>query len=110
MRYHGMIILGISHYDYNVSQVTYKDWWGKKLKETILVLVRHKKHYKRFVMDICITPGLIVGAMCCVKFCSVKEKNNRVVDYDDERPRKMTPYEYQMYCAHMNAYGGHNNK
>jgi hypothetical protein len=55
-------------------------------------------------MDICITPGLIVGAIC-----SVEEKKNRVVDYDDdERPRKMTPYEYQMYCAHMNAYGGNN--
>jgi hypothetical protein len=59
-------------------------------------------------MDMCITPGLIVGAICCVKFCSVEEKKNRVADYDDERPRKMTPYEYQMYCAHMNAYGGNN--
>ena len=57
-------------------------------------------------MDMCIAPGLIVGGMCCITFFNTKK--NKVHDYDDERPRKMTPYEYQIYCAHMNIYGGHN--
>lgn len=48
--------------------------------------------------------GVATGALSTI------DKNNKIAPYDDERPRKMTPEEYNMYCLHMNAYGGHHNK
>ena len=58
----------------------------------------------------CIMVPAMFGAMACLFKCSVKSETssqdkNKVVPYDEERPRKMTPYELEMYRLHMNAYG-----
>lgn len=49
------------------------------------------------------------GAMACLFKCIVKsdtsDDKNKVVPFDEERPRKMTAYELEMYILHMNAYG-----
>lgn len=62
----------------------------------------------------CACIPLTLGAVwCCFRGTSCitsTEKKNKILPYDDERPRKMTPYEYQMYCLHMNAYGRHISK
>ena len=60
--------------------------------------------------DLCCFPFVFGIACCMLGKChsaskDVNRKGNRVHNYDDELPRKMTPYEYQIYCAHMNTYG-----
>jgi hypothetical protein len=59
--------------------------------------------------DCCVVPLSFGLALCCFGGCSMSKMANRsnrvsVLD-DDERPRKMTVREQEMYNAHMNAYG-----
>lgn len=67
-----------------------------------------------FMADCCVVPLLVWSglalALCCFGGCGSMSKmanrSNRVsVLDDDERPRKMTVREQEMYNAHMNAYG-----
>ena len=61
--------------------------------------------------DCCVVPLSFGLALCCFGGCGgasqmLTRSNNRVgVLEDDERPRKMTVREQEMYNAHMNAYG-----
>lgn len=71
--------------------------------------------------DCCLVPVAFGAAWCLLGGCGGAStamaasfrKGNRVhateqqEEEDDERPRKMTPQEYEMYCLHMNAYGKH---
>ena len=56
-------------------------------------------------MDCCLLPALIGVGICLTGYKNVSTPKNKVGPYDDERPRKMTPYELEMYRLHMNAYG-----
>ena len=60
--------------------------------------------------DCCVVPLSFGLALCCFGGCGgvskMANRSNRVsVLDDDERPRKMTVREQEMYNAHMNAYG-----
>ena len=61
-------------------------------------------------MDMCLIPAAFGLAVCCFGSSRFAMKSGRVSpEYDDERPRRMTPSEIAMYDAHMNAFGRHCN-
>lgn len=57
-------------------------------------------------MDCCFISVLIGGAACCLTKKAFKKTNSvSPISYDSEYPRKMTPYELEIYNAHMRIYG-----
>jgi len=69
------------------------------------------------LFDICFVPCAFGGALClfgglgsvCRGCCVGASKVHDIYEVDD-RPRKMSAAEIEMYNLHMNAYGGHNKK
>lgn len=51
----------------------------------------------------------ITGVFCYRLHCSESKDTKRVFPYveddDDDRPRKLTPYELEIYSRHMKLYG-----
>jgi hypothetical protein len=53
-------------------------------------------------------PLTLCTMYCCFKHMDAACPHTSKISptpYDDERPRKATPYEIEMYNAHMKAYG-----
>jgi hypothetical protein len=68
--------------------------------------------------DCCCVPIAFGVAWCLLGGCggaasvgasSIGRHNKTHPIIDDERPRRMTPYEIEMYNAHMNMYGKTHN-
>lgn len=68
--------------------------------------------------DICCIPvmvgvGCLFGRYNCLSSNDESSYGNKTKVYsyecDDERPRRMTPYEYKIYCAHLSTYGGNSS-
>lgn len=57
------------------------------------------------IVDLLCAMGFCITGTLCFKLHS--NDNSKVIPVDD-MPRKATPYELQMYAAHLNLYGKQN--